>query len=218
MWCVGSNQARCRGSPVAPSATGRKRSCVFILCISRRTDCAICWACCMSASSGCTAQRGFVHQPPQQAVQQGEALRVLVQHHDLAQAQEGRRHDGGGGPRQVASTPVGVRRQRLGVQVVGQRVHRFPAHLLGRHLVGQQLARLEAKARQIDFTGQQRHGHARAPLAGAQSSMGRRLALARLMWVTSWCRGRPMWARRLSRRPRASITRYSSAAITSGPM
>ena len=86
MWCSGSNQATCSGAlAVAPASTGRKRTKAFILCMSRRTACAMCCARTHVGVERVVAQAGLVHQPPQQAVEQAEACRVAVQHDGLAQ-------------------------------------------------------------------------------------------------------------------------------------
>ena len=98
-------------------------------------------------------QPGLVHQPPQQAVQQGEALGVVVQHHDLAQAQERRRHDGRSGLGQGLG-PAGGR--GIGEQVAVLRVRGLPLHGLRRHLLRQQGTGFFAEAREVGFAGQPR--------------------------------------------------------------
>jgi len=57
MWCSGSNQATCSGPPAGldlnvSSCTDVNRTKAFILCMSRRTACAMCSAHTRSASSG----------------------------------------------------------------------------------------------------------------------------------------------------------------------
>ena len=90
MWCSGSNQATCSGAPAASSATSRKRTKAFILCMSWRTACAHCCAQPHLCVERVVAQRRLELQPPEQPVQQVEAAGVAVQHDVAAQLDESR--------------------------------------------------------------------------------------------------------------------------------
>ena len=115
------------------------------------------------------AQRGLVHQPPQQAVQQAKTVRIAVQHHTLAQRDELRRHMKG----RVAGLAwclllllrprlrVGGRRcsrlVRAGKQVRQCRIGAVPAHVGRLNALGQQAPRVSPKTRPVRGAGQHRH-------------------------------------------------------------